>query len=347
MRILGTGVIALAALSGGYYYWWNTVADTGVEEFHRWKTARQAEGFDINHGPVTTSGFPYRIRMDIANFQMADPQADNAPEVRFETAWAIAQPWKLTHVIFGVGGENQVNWSQNHTDYSTLWSAETALGSATFETSGRLKTLSIDLKTVEARPSWRGPLTAERLQLHTRPIVREITTSDDKHPEVPGTQISLRGDTIVPGLKEDIPLAETLEHFGLSAVMEGEPADLFDRDSAAKWRDKGGILDIQALETRWGDVKVDATGTLALDDEFRMIGAFTSRIVGINSILGTLHQNGRLDEQAAKTAGYALNLMTRKDKKNGDRYLELPISLQEGSLYVGPLFLMRIPPLYP
>ncbi len=344
MRILVSGLITTAALIGGYVFWWNKVADTAEQQILAWKEQKISEGYQITHAPIVISDFPYRVKLTLASLEIQTPPSKQQ-SLKTGTIWAIAQPWNIKHIIFGTEKPVTARWLDNDKEKILKVEAGKALGSATFTNDGKLETLAIDMTDLTAAPSWRPEIKASRLQVHERATAVQETSSDQEAKQKSARQLAIRIDNLLTGAGDTLPLGEKIEHIGLSALLEGGWKQLRDQTAIEAWRDQGGALDIQELTVRWGESKLSSSGTLSLDPETRPIGAFTAKITGYNTILAAMADAGRFDRKSLKTAGFALNLLAKEDEQ-GKRFLNVPLTLQEGGLYLGPIFLTKINPIF-
>tara|TARA_R110002111_G_scaffold130305_1_gene195133 strand:- start:3075 stop:4121 length:1047 start_codon:yes stop_codon:yes gene_type:complete len=341
MRILYSGILALIVISGSYVYWWHYVADRLVDLANNWREQRISEGYDVTHDPLVTSGFPYRIKVTAENLTLTNPTHIQAPSIKIPEFWAVVQPWQINHVIFGADGDGKARWQENGEERTLNFSSTSALGSATFSLQGRLQTLALDIKELDALPSWRPPVTAQRVQLHGRPTPPRDNEAEDKKPQLAAQQIVLRADDITVDGMADFPLGEHIEDFSISTVLHGKIPRLPAADTLAIWQDNGGYVDIEALNIKWGESAMTGEGAIALDDRMRPLGKLETRISGYGAILAALTDSRQLDAQTARTIGFGLNLLSREDD-DGKRYIALPLSAQDGGMYLGPVFLMRL-----
>ena len=341
MRILFTGITALVVAIGGYVLWWHHVADTLLAAADNWQQQRIAEGYDIEHGPLVVSDFPYRVKVTTENLSISNPANHQKPKIELTRFWAVVQPWQINHVIFGAEGAGHADWLDHEEPMSLDLAATSALGSATFNLQGRMQTLAIDVKNLQAAPSWRPPVSADRLQLHGRPAPIQKNGAQAAEPNAEGQQIALRVNNMTIEGLEDFPLGQKIDELALSSVLHGTIAKLPSAETLGDWRDAGGFLEIQALDVRWGHGILKGGGALALDDHMRPLGKLDTRISGYGKILEALASTGQVDADAARTIGFGLNLLA-KDGEDGSRYIALPLTAQEGGMYLGPIFLMRL-----
>lgn len=73
----------------------------------------------------------------------------------------------------------------------------------------------------------------------------------------------------------------------------------------------------------------------------RPLGELETRISGYERILAALTEARQIDANAARTIGFGLGLLS-KEGDDGKRYIALPLSAQDGGVYLGPVYLMRL-----
>lgn len=341
MRILYCGILALVAIGGGYSYWWHHVADRMVELAENWRDQRVAEGYVISHKPLVASGFPYRVKVTAETLSIANPAHVQTPQVDIPVFWAVVQPWQINHVIFGIDGAGRAEWKERGEERRVDFTAASALGSATFNTRGRMETVAIDVKELTVLPSWRPPVMAERLQLHGRPKPAQGSDEADGKQEMDGQQIAVRANNMIIEGMDDFPLGKEIADFSLSSVLYGTIRKLPAADTLEEWREKGGFVGIEALNIAWGRGALKGEGALTLDDRMRPLGELDTRISGYKDILKALTSTRQINADAARTIGFGLELLAKEDK-DGTKYIGLPLSAQDGGVYLGPVYLMRL-----
>ncbi|USG61077.1 DUF2125 domain-containing protein [Sneathiella marina] len=340
MRGLYLGIIALLLVIGGYVFWWFHVADTMVNLAENWKQQRLAEGYEISHKPFVTSGFPYRVRITAEELSLSNPTHYQKPDIKIDTLWAVAQPWQVNHIIFGVEGSMVGTWIDGEELRNLEFLAETALGSATFNLQGRMQTLALDLAHVIATPSWRPLLTADRLQIHGRPA----PAANENSTKI-GQQIAVRIDGMIVEGMDNFPLGNSIQQIAISSILEGTIEKLPSEASLTKWREEGGFIDIKALDIQWGQGIVRGNGRVALDEADRPTGMLQTQILGYENILEALTTTGKIDPNAARMIGFALSQLSTKDAQ-GRNFIKMPLSAQQGGVYLGPIYLAPVAPLF-
>ncbi|MBL4740385.1 MAG: DUF2125 domain-containing protein [Sneathiella sp.] len=342
MRVIVITFTAFALLIGGYSFWWNSLAEIALAQVEGWKARQKETGYVITNTPPEISGFPYRVKLDIKKTVIENPSRFESYSATIHDIWAVVQPWKVNHVIFGIESPFQLFWMNKGTPKTATVSATKAFGSALFNNEGSLQNMAIDLTDVKATGLNNGPSRAERVQIHKRPALTPAIADDTPQTQaLQSGQYALTVDNLFLGERAEYPLGDTVEKIEILARLEGSLRDFQSKESILQWRDRGGVIDIEDAVISWGISKVSGNGTLTLDNKSRPMGAFSTKLVGFNSLLDLLARSGGLDPRAQKTAGFALNLLAKQDS-DGVRYLDIPLSLQDGGLYLGPLFLMPI-----
>jgi hypothetical protein len=95
------------------------------------------------------------------------------------------------------------------------------------------------------------------------------------------------------------------------------------------------------LHLQWGDIEITASGSLALDDRMRAIGALTARIKGHNELLKLAVANGAMEKKNLLPARAVLGLLAAA----AGGVLSVPVRLQDGTLFLGPAAIARLAPI--
>jgi hypothetical protein len=114
-------------------------------------------------------------------------------------------------------------------------------------------------------------------------------------------------------------------------------------EALGQWRDDGGIVEVERLETQYGSLYVRANGTLALDAAMQPVGAMTAKARGFFQTIRALRDAGHIRSRDAAMARVILGALARKPSGGGPVSISLPLSIQERKLYAGPVRLMDMP----
>lgn len=96
---------------------------------------------------------------------------------------------------------------------------------------------------------------------------------------------------------------------------------------------------------RWGPLRITADGTLALDGDLQPVGAFATRTAGLEQFVTALEKDGALSSNDAAIARITLAVLTRAAADGGPDRAEIPITLQDRILRLGPVALVQFSPI--
>src|SRR5262249_21307856 len=110
----------------------------------------------------------------------------------------------------------------------------------------------------------------------------------------------------------------------------------------AAWRDAGGTVEMRRLVGRWGPLSIDGDGTVALDKSMEPEAAFALKMGGLSETLDTLVAAGAVD---GKRLGFARTILGALDKNaaaGGAPATKVPVTIQDGFLFLGPIKLLSL-----
>jgi hypothetical protein len=219
--------------------------------------------------------------------------------------------------------------------------------------------------------------TADRLQarvpLQANPSAQPLGLhSDDLHASVPGAgnaltldrldvdavvnptapkgqaAVSMSVDAGGIGLPSRLnwPLGPRIASVVLDAALNGPLTRAVGLTArATAWRDGGGSLLVQHLQTQWGMLRLTAMATLALDPQLQPAGNGTAQVTGYAETLDVLARDGLMSRSAATTAKAVLSLLAVTPVDGGPAEVEVPLSLQYRTLSMHQMPLVRLPEL--
>lgn len=342
---------ALLALVAVYtVYWFSVAGETrkAVEEF----AAQPGQGLVVGWEEFAVNGYPYRIEADFENPTLSAPAAPEAWAWHGEAAEFALLPYNLRHLIVNLRGEQRLGYRDTRTTppspnevrvtASTAWGSYIDIPDAPF---GRL---AIDIQDLDAqhRRGLAGEtegLKAARLQLHAKPAERENAAP------IPGSyDVAVQAD--------DVTLANGKSIAALGGHAEQVMAQARLRDVRAtrhasavewlqNWRETGGTLAISDLVVKWGPLDLFASGELTLDALHRPEGQLDAKVTGFEALLKAMVRDRLVTEKDARIALAGLTLVSQFQGNGTDR-VSVPVIMRNGRLYLGPLVVAALEPLY-
>jgi hypothetical protein len=341
LGLLAILVLIALADAGLWYYATNSLRD-GIGA---WIEARRQEGYTVEAGAITTGGFPFRARATVADPAIASPPGPFAWDWRPPALTLEAPLWALNRFVGHLPGSHQFTVIEQ--DRKSVLAVDAAV---------------FDVAFVRPTPAEEKGAPAVAAKVHGE----GLTVAADQgpaaklggldavvtayHPEAPDhltetydldatvTAITLPNEP-PPALGRDI--ARVLVR---AAIMGRIPPAALPAQSLALWRDDGGTIEARRVELDYGPLEVRGEGTLALDRALQPVGALTARIDGVFETVDALRDRGLMREQEATTAKMLLGALSKRipDQAPG---LNVPLTIQERRLVVGPVPIWTIPEL--
>lgn len=316
VAIVGVAAIAMIFLA------WLIVAGQIEERAFSWAEARKAEGYTVSWQNLDVGGFPFRFELGFAEPRIGrNGWTAEAPRIE-----ASYRPWRpdridLAAPRLALAGPD------------TAGSIEQVRGEVRLD-GGQATQVALEGVAATARIRAEDLGRADRARL----------VVDSFAPAAGGEQSeTLSGSMSLWGAKPTQPLADQLLFpdpfdFAATGAIKGPLADL------ATWRDAGGTLDLSRLVLVWGPVKLDGDATLALDGQMRLLGAGTAKVQGVNPLLDRLVAKGQVRPQDASVAKVVLGLLA-KPTADGGSEITVPITAQDGKLFLGPAAVATLRPI--
>lgn len=116
-----------------------------------------------------------------------------------------------------------------------------------------------------------------------------------------------------------------------------------DQAHMTAWRDAGGSITLNHFNFTKGTLKGEGAGTFKLDQALQPTGLINARISGHIEYMNFLVEKNLLDRKGAMLASTILGGLSRPDEETGDSHMDIGISLQNRTLYAGPLAVAQIP----
>ena len=181
-------------------------------------------------------------------------------------------------------------------------------------------------------------LTAERAAVGLGPL----RPANGSQPQ----ELALTGEAVGVTLPKNGagPLGPALQRLAFGAALLGEIPPSGHRDMLDMWRRTGGQLEIDRLELVWGSLALEGAGTLALDPQLLPSGRIDARMSGLAETMDRLVAARMLKADQASLVKAVLSALSKGTDSTGRPVVALPITLEGGGLFLGPVQLLRFSP---
>ena len=329
--------IGLCALVVAYAIYWFVLARIVARDIADWASQQRAQGFAVAFGEPVIDGFPLAVRARLPAPNIAAPDGLwhwQGPDTELRVA-----PWAPRDLRFAAPGHHRLTIAGGSPREIALDAGALALG-LDIGSDGRLADFTLDLAGATLADNLSG--TAKLATAAIRGHLPWPTMNDPSFSSL-DLNIDAAGIDLPPTI--GAALGQRIEKLHLVSQLMGMVPSALPREALAGWRDAGGVVQLRESELSWGPLWAAGDGTLALDQAMQPLAAGTLRIAGLAETLDGLTAAGLLQPGPARLAQIMFGALARPPAEGGRPEVKLPLSIQNGFLYMGPIELARIQPI--
>lgn len=286
-----------------------------------WARARRAQGWTVEWQEVVDGGFPLALTLTLSQPALTLPSGLGwrADALAF-TVW----PLRPSPLYVAVRGHQTLRWRDAD------WSLD--LESLTVRLAdGALDAHAHGLRRADGLAVADLALSVAALPRHPDPAGHPATwrfAASARDLDLPAA--------VLDGFDRRLPLAE------VAGRVRGVLPDAVPVASIAAWSKQGGVVELDRVALDWPPLGLEGEGTAALDPQGQPLLALSARIRGFDGLLERLAGPGGLDPAAGRALKTVLTLMSKPDSR-GRPAVAVPVSVQDGQLYLGPARLAPVP----
>ena len=331
-----------------YTIFWHSMAVYLESSIDDWRSYKADQRVVLSYSTVEVAGFPLNFYIRINNPRLQVPLATIGNYEIKKWIWegnhlvVKLRPWNFNIIKFDLSGSNRFILKGKNFIYD--FASETKL-------------IKIDIEM--SQDTWPKKI---MIRLEGMKMSEQISKSDISIKSASfNTQILLNQDTRGSATKKNLNrvLQVKLEDLQLPRKLRW-PADSYLKElsielnifenlgliltekNLKKWRDTGGIIDINLFKAVFGDLKTYASGTLALDQDLQPLLAMTAKFEGLVPLIDKLLASGYIRTNTAILAKIIFGRFSER-LGNGKSGIGLPLTIQNRRLSVGPISLFTLP----
>lgn len=325
----------------GYYVLWSHLADQVAAQTNAWIEGQRRQGRTVSYERQRLWGFPYRLSMTLTKASWVDTPNPLAWRLEAEELTAHLQLWDLHHAIFDLPGRLTIGWRTDGSDRQVTLTSERFRASLVADGAGNWLRMAADLTKPQLNGTsasvFTGTWSADKLLLHSR-RTGNVPPSIDLAVQLDGVML--------PSAIES-PLGRQLQGLRLVGNARGSLFGRMPEEILTSWRESGGVIDLNIMALTWGDLLIDGNGSLALDKQFRPIGAMSGRLGGIETAIDALVAAGTMSHKNGVAAKNAMASVPINRTDKGVAYQKGALTAQDGMLSLGPAPLFSLPSVLP
>lgn len=320
-RVVVLAALGLSLLAAAYSLYWMHAAGQARDALEAWARARRAQGWTVEWQDVADRGFPLTLTLTLSQPAVTLPSGLGW---RTEAMALSVSPLHPATLHVAVRGHQSLRWRDAD------WSLD--LESLSLRLSERsLDAHAHGLSRVDG-------LAVADLALSVAPLPPRPDPAG--HPATWRFALSVRDldlpAALLDGFDRRLPLAE------VAGRVRGVLPDAAPMAAIAAWSKQGGVVELDRVALDWPPLGLEGEGTAALDPEGQPLLALSARIRGFDGLLERLAGPGGLDPAAGRALKTVLTLMSKPDSR-GRPAVAVPVSVQDGQLYLGPARLAPVP----
>lgn len=340
--VIGAGVV-------GYVFFWHYMAGEVEDQIESLVRQQKNNGVSIQYEDLEITGFPYRMELTLTDLKVIKTGSGRRT-VRGEigNVTLVAFPWKINHgVIVSDGGTVRIG-GRRSPDFTAVFGKTRA--SVVVDITGRrvaqASFVLADLTWGAGREKQNNPRSrAEDVKIH---LLLPQALASENSMELPlQAKIYLEAKDVEA---QEVPVGvfgKKADSVKVDLSLHGEQMPQYEMSSLVQWRDSGGTLAVKNIEIMSGAMDLQLSGEASLDQNLMPLGAFSSTIHGVKHITQVLSGHSAFQQGPASQILAELDKMSVPEESGphkGEAALKLPVSLQGGLLFLGPIPVLELSP---
>ena len=347
--VISSSIVGIIAVI--YTIFWHSMAVYLENSIDDWRSYKTDQGVESSYSMIEVGGFPLNFNIRINNPRLQAPLAAiGTGEINKIKKWiwegnhliVKLRPWNFNIITFDLSGSNRFLLRGKNVIY---------------DFASKTKLINIDSKMSQGAWPKKIMIRLEGMQLSEKISKSDISIKSALF----STQIVLNEDTRDSVTKKNLNrvLQVRLEDLYLPKKLRWPPDShvkklsmklnifenldlILNKKNLKKWRDAGGIIDINLFEAVFGELKTHATGTLALDQDLQPLLAMTANFEGIVPLIDKLTVLGHIRTNTAMIAKIIFGGLAER-LGNERSSIGLPLTIQNRNLSVGPISVFTLP----
>jgi hypothetical protein len=312
---------------------WQLAARQYRQAIDHWVEVGMADGDHVTFGDSRMFGFPHRVVLRLTNLHWSSTDGMVFHTDQMDLS---ATPWRWS--IFDANMRGHVELSAplaNDTRTLTL-GGDHGRAHVELDNDGiwRLTRVSLTEAHIGRVPDTvfeAEKLTAEAHRPNTPP----------KDAKQPGLLLEAEAEKVKLPDSMPSPFGASMENLKTKLRVMGEMPDFRNRNSVATWNHGMSVVAFDKLNMEWGPLLFAGKGTIGFDDDLQPEGAFSSAIGHHHEVLNALMEGGFIPQRQMGMLSSALDLFA-KPAEDAEG-VELPITVQLGGLFLGPVKVFGFP----
>lgn len=333
-KIIIATVTCVVILAVGWWGVWSIAAAQYRHVLEGWVDAGRRAGYVITYDGSELFGFPRHIVLRFKNVSWK-----NTDNILFHVGDIdiAALPWRWQSFDAKFKHNAAIEAPIDGAE-SLILGGDTGRAHIDLDPQGYWQRSRIELHNAKIGKSPNYIVTAENLNLSAERPAR----MPKDHTEA-GLMLTGGAHTVELPSSIGTPFGNHLSRLEIDLNVMGNVPDFRRKESVAAWNKDFGVIEFSKLELNWGPVNLVAKGALGFDDDLQPEGAFVGSMNNHAEVMKALLDNGFIAQRQETMMTSALNLFAKPTRFNNNPAIELPMTVQMGGLYLGPVKIFSFP----
>jgi len=173
-------------------------------------------------------------------------------------------------------------------------------------------------------------------------VVVEIPLLEANSMFLPGKPLKLEAPEGISLMEPSDAEIWSLDRLFLKTDIPTTFPELTQEDLTA-WRAAKNSIKFETIEIRKNSLELTGSGEFTLDKALQPTGGIQARATGHTEFIGWLQQKGVIETKQALLASTVLTAFSKTDPETNTPYLEIALTIQNRTLFAGPLPLGELP----
>ena len=330
---------------------WLLIAQQTKDTIKKWANNQIKNDIKVNWERISIDGYPININVEINKPHIV------AKNFNSQIIWNPTfitlnfSPIKPRVIKYYSSGLHALNIVYGTTKWSSKIILETLKGEILLKPQKQFRE-KVHGEFTNLRfkmPHWEKALEIQQGKFDSTVKTRAFINPKSLHPYKNSFSLNLSAQNIkitnnLPSENTKKRLGNTLEKLSFELAFNGYlDTQAIDNKKLIRWRNAGGSLDVNSIFLKWGSIQIYANGTLALDENLQPIGTFVTQIISADKLVNGLIKSGALSKNNSILIQMALAALTRESNENKNKIIEIPITLHNSKISIGPISLLKLP----
>lgn len=328
-------VTFIAAVTAIWWGLWLVAASQYKHVINGWVESGRADGYEISYEESELFGFPRHVVLRFKNVHWKDTnnilfQADDID--------IGAIPWRWHKFTAKFKKHVQIDAPIDVDGTSLVLGGDNGRALVELDPQGYWQLSKISLTHARFGQAPHYVVLADKLEASAE---RPLHVPHD-HTEA-GLTLAGSADNVTLPESIPTPFGTHMTQLDINLRVMGMVPDFRKKEAVDVWNKDSGIVEFDNLHMNWGPLKMNAKGTMGLDDDLQPEGAFVGSLADHEALLKALMEHNYIAKRQEAMMNSALSLFSKPSKFNSDIGIELPIAVQLGGLFLGPVKIFSFP----